>query len=994
MQRVKQPIVMKRILLFFLLLAHFGYGQYPLKTDLKFNSGMVVDLPNGNKTTLYSFGQNLCLNFRNMGFELREHDENGKWQLLSRIPNLYKGDTIVQACGLHYIKGDYFLYAFTMKHGFALFKIERNDLVLIKAFPEYRLPASLLCENKIYLPNPRTLRVYTTQAMGKIYFNAPTEVYEWGYKKRWVYELWESDGTVSGTRRMPLKSNTRLAYEPGVLPLPLATKDYLLVRRYINSKNDYYSSFCYLITKTDTFRIDSDLGDDFFKSNTSGNKFYGMRGNVLSRFDIVSGTEREVLGNMPVDRFDDITLSPNDVLFFSFRRPTDNTRTYGICDLKNDTTAKIIDVGTLNGVEYSEEAQWYDNHWWVTAGKMIHQLTEDGKKVNEFVKSDLTNWGGTVFKVGETFMVSYQDSLKNFRISTFMDGKREISYPMSLISVNRQFPAWVLCINQSGYYLLKGDPAVQVRVYDDDNGNGKFDLGELGIRNVSVWLEDELVTTNGFGFALKTFKEKPSADLAVRLGFDGDKWNLSPNNDQNFTVDKDSILGLKTINVGLIRQFSHKIKFTESRPRCRSKRKIAFYLENTSEFAMKATAMVKLDSLNKVQSFSDVFEEKENGSLYIGSFSLEPGGETEAVFRTIVGDSMGAKIKNQLEVTIEFSDTKTVKKRIVNDSRIRCSYDPNDKASSTIGVSKDSFLLQTDTSALKYLIRFQNVGNDTAYNVEIVDQLSEHLDVSTFKYLGSSHEPNISITDGMELKFDFQNIMLPDSGTNQLGSNGFVNFSIKPKANLIHRTNITNKAAIYFDFNDPVITNTTSDVIVHNIPIDAPILTSATLRDAMTIQLDYKSSDPFAKGVEIYRSVNDTLNYKLVHTDVSSSTQWLDRWHKEDATFYYKVRAVNGVEKSGWSETKSLVYRKSGIDNSGLRNMVKVFPNPARNQLNVQMKAEQSGQLLLLDMNGKQILQQIISGSTVVEVGHLPKGPYMLKVEVNGQQMEKLISLQ
>jgi hypothetical protein len=56
--------------------------------------------------------------------------------------------------------------------------------------------------------------------------------------------------------------------------------------------------------------------------------------------------------------------------------------------------------------------------------------------------------------------------------------------------------------------------------------------------------------------------------------------------------------------------------------------------------------------------------------------------------------------------------------------------------------------------------------------------------------------------------------MLPDSNTNEPQSHGYVKFKIKPQANLPVNTSIQNKAAIYFDYNDPVITNTTNNTIV------------------------------------------------------------------------------------------------------------------------------------------------------------------------------------
>jgi hypothetical protein len=45
-------------------------------------------------------------------------------------------------------------------------------------------------------------------------------------------------------------------------------------------------------------------------------------------------------------------------------------------------------------------------------------------------------------------------------------------------------------------------------------------------------------------------------------------------------------------------------------------------------------------------------------------------------------------------------------------------------------------------------------------------------------------------------------------------SHGFIHYRIKPKSNLTAGYKILNNAAIYFDFNEPVITNTTKTLIV------------------------------------------------------------------------------------------------------------------------------------------------------------------------------------
>lgn len=144
---------------------------------------------------------------------------------------------------------------------------------------------------------------------------------------------------------------------------------------------------------------------------------------------------------------------------------------------------------------------------------------------------------------------------------------------------------------------------------------------------------------------------------------------------------------------------------------------------------------------------------------------------------------------------------------------IRDSYDPNDKQVQPRGIT-NAGLIEPERP-LEYKIRFQNTGNDIAYRVVVVDTLSESLDLSTFEELGSSHNYSLNI-GGREkpvIRFIFENINLPDSASDPEMSSGFVRFRIKPKTSAALGTKIFNHAEIYFDFNDPIITNKTLNTL-------------------------------------------------------------------------------------------------------------------------------------------------------------------------------------
>lgn len=59
------------------------------------------------------------------------------------------------------------------------------------------------------------------------------------------------------------------------------------------------------------------------------------------------------------------------------------------------------------------------------------------------------------------------------------------------------------------------------------------------------------------------------------------------------------------------------------------------------------------------------------------------------------------------------------------------------------------------------------------------------------------------------LSFSFKPIALPDSNVNEPASHGFIKFRVQQRPNTPLNKTILNQAAIYFDFNAPVITNQT-----------------------------------------------------------------------------------------------------------------------------------------------------------------------------------------
>jgi uncharacterized repeat protein (TIGR01451 family) len=130
------------------------------------------------------------------------------------------------------------------------------------------------------------------------------------------------------------------------------------------------------------------------------------------------------------------------------------------------------------------------------------------------------------------------------------------------------------------------------------------------------------------------------------------------------------------------------------------------------------------------------------------------------------------------------------------------SFDPNSKEVYPVNVAPGY------QDWLTYTIHFQNTGNAPAINIRLLDTLDMNLDLNTFEVINYSHANTITLNQNL-LTFRFPNILLPDSTSNFDGSQGYVQYRIKPKANIVAGSQIQNKAFIYFDYNAPIVTNTT-----------------------------------------------------------------------------------------------------------------------------------------------------------------------------------------
>jgi len=167
---------------------------------------------------------------------------------------------------------------------------------------------------------------------------------------------------------------------------------------------------------------------------------------------------------------------------------------------------------------------------------------------------------------------------------------------------------------------------------------------------------------------------------------------------------------------------------------------------------------------------------------------------------------IGSQVCFTVSVTPTIGDNNPSNNTLTHCFIIVNSYDPNEKE------VYPSANIDTAQEWLTYTVHFQNTGTAEAQHIYVMDTLDANVDEASFQLLAYSHQPHIQINEKI-VRFNFPNINLPDSTTDEPNSHGYVQYKVKLKHGLPIGTQISNTAYIYFDFNSPVVTNTVTNTI-------------------------------------------------------------------------------------------------------------------------------------------------------------------------------------
>ncbi|MBT34517.1 MAG: hypothetical protein CMO01_33055, partial [Thalassobius sp.] len=420
-------------------------------------------------------------------------------------------------------------------------------------------------------------------------------------------------------------------------------------------------------------------------------------------------------------------------------------------------------------------------------------------------------------------------------------------------------------------------------------------------------LPENLITISNESGAINYSVPLGNYDLGL---ISGEKWTFTTDSTYQINLEEDDATNYLFGLIPVFQDTAVALDINSPRVRCQEDVVYTLTYKNNSSFTLDQseitlnfdTKFTLIESSLTPLSFTD-------STIVWQVENLNPTeqGKIEITFKAPDFTNLGNTVANEVIFENEHITEEKNVSQIVN-----CSYDPNDKLVTPTGVKEENYTLKNEF--LEYTIRFQNTGNDTAYNIEIRDELDNDLDISTFELVSYSDSLNIEINKYNELIFNFDNIFLPDSNVNELESHGFVTYRIKPKENLSDFTEIVNTAYIYFDYNPAVITNSTLNTLVDFIPPNAPESLSFSNVTDTSVILNWTDTDETETSIILERSTN-ALFSSITSIILSANTiTYQDTTLNLNSTYYYRVKAYNNSVPSPYSNTILVKTTNPGMD--------------------------------------------------------------------------------
>lgn len=373
----------------------------------------------------------------------------------------------------------------------------------------------------------------------------------------------------------------------------------------------------------------------------------------------------------------------------------------------------------------------------------------------------------------------------------------------------------------NNFYIenIQDFPRAKAITFFDTNENGIMDSNEppLNLQRVEVDPNEMATYTNNQGYAFFALAEgtyelmcHPTEQFTFTTA-------------QSVTIESlpDSVTQVSFGLKGIIQEVLGQVNATSAPTRCGFEVPFWIAYQNTGTFPASGYISFELDSLTSLVSANPAPDSISGGILYWFYEDLFPTyfGQIHLTLQMPGVEHIGEYLSFSTTMSM-VSEDGSLQYNATSGYRpqVNCAYDPNDKLVEPNIPDFENYTLFGDT--LHYTIRFQNTGTDTAFTVRLEDVLDKNLDWSSLQVTGASHafKTKLDMRSG-KLTFTFENILLPDSTTNEVESHGYIRYLIQHKENLPENTWISNTASIFFDFNPPIITNTVYNLMVSEYPL-------------------------------------------------------------------------------------------------------------------------------------------------------------------------------
>jgi uncharacterized repeat protein (TIGR01451 family) len=634
-------------------------------------------------------------------------------------------------------------------------------------------------------------------------------------------------------------------------------------------------------------------------------------------------------------------------------------------DLDNDG-----DIDVLSAANLDNKIAWYENLGnGIFGGQQAISTTTDG--ANSVFASDLDS-DGDIDVLSSSFnddKIAWYENLGNgnFGSQQIITNKANGSSSIFTSDLDNDGDLDILSASQNANKIewhenyLYHKTKVSGKIYYDVNQNGINDSTDFGLGQIQIFStpQSDYVYTFSDGDYFLNYTDTPGT-YVIQPQFLNNWSIISDSLSYTFNIDS-TFQSLDSLDFGLYPDTLVTIlhsELTGGFPRCNTITNYWININNEGTTIPSGVIQLQLDDSISYVSSVIAPDSIIGQGLFWHYDSLRFFSQKYLIIKVQMPPftSIGDTLTSTLIVTaldslgnIVYSSADTLNQDLL------CAHDPNDKNVLPKGSGLEGFI--SNNQPLEYLIRFQNTGNDTALTVIIKDTLDANLDWSSLKPIASSHDMQVSIEQGGEALFKFENIMLPDSNVDFLASQGFVKFSINQKSNLLPHTQIRNTGNIYFDYNPAVITNTVLNTI------------------------------------QCYGTPEPIINYNIPYLEVSNVGNYSYQWHYNDtllvgATYDTLLPFLNGIYTVEISDSNacnniSAPYNFFSVHVNELSQLKTiVFPNPFSESTTILFDKNLSGEfdIHVVDIVGREVMlfQRFSGNKAEIHSKEIGKGLFLV----------------